>query len=340
MNIKKLVEFIEKLASEDQKTIYEAIYPMIRKSSDNVSDYIQDIREQRFASKPHCPYCGSPHIIGHGKYRGRQRYKCKGCDKTYNDLSCSPLAGTHYPDKWAKHIVLLLEKAVLKRVAEELDIHISTAYYWRHKALTALCALNMDEMHGIIESDEKFFLESNKGKNQVKRYGLRKPRKRGGKAKKRGISDEQVCVIVAMDRAGAIISKTAGRGRITDKEIETSIGSYIPDDAILCTDAATNFSAFAKGRKITHKATNANKKRRVVEKIYHIQHVNSYHSRMENLINRYFRGVSTKHLDKYLAWQRFLELNKNVDKVALKKNLLTAVFKADSYTPVAALRPT
>ena len=88
MNIEKLIALIEKLASDDKKAIYEAIYPMIRKSSDSVSDYIQDIREQRFASKPHCPYCGSPHIIGHGKYRGRQRYKCKDCDKTYNDLSC------------------------------------------------------------------------------------------------------------------------------------------------------------------------------------------------------------------------------------------------------------
>lgn len=231
-----------------------------------------------------------------------------------------------------------LRESRLKRVSEELDIHISTAYYWRHKALTALCALDMDEMHGIIESDEKFFLESNKGKNQVKRYGLRKPRKRGGKAKKRGISNEQVCVIVAMDRAGAIISKTAGRGRNTDKEIETSIGSYILDDAILCTDAATNFSAFAKGRNITHKAINANKNRRVVEKIYYIQHVNSYHSRMENLINRYFRGVSTKHLDKYLAWQRFLELNKNVDRVALKKNMLRAIFKADCVSTTIMMR--
>jgi hypothetical protein len=53
---------------------------------------------------------------------------------------------------------------------------------------------------GIAEADETFFLKSLKGKKQ----GMtRAPRKRGGKASKRGLSDEQVPVLICRDRNGS-----------------------------------------------------------------------------------------------------------------------------------------
>ncbi|QNU04781.1 IS1595 family transposase [Peribacillus butanolivorans] len=89
----------------------------------------------------------------------------------------------------------------LRTIAKELRIHLSTAFYWRHKVLFALQALGHQKLLGIIESDETFFLESNKGKKNITH---RKPRKRGGSASKRGISKEQICVVVAQDRNGKI----------------------------------------------------------------------------------------------------------------------------------------
>ena len=32
-----------------------------------------------------CPHCLSADIFGHGDYKGRKRYKCKECKKTFND---------------------------------------------------------------------------------------------------------------------------------------------------------------------------------------------------------------------------------------------------------------
>lgn len=52
-------------------------------------------------------------------------------------------------------------------------------------------------------------LESDKGKKHIH---YRKPRKRGGVAKKRGISKEQICVVVAHDRNGQILSQTEEQG--------------------------------------------------------------------------------------------------------------------------------
>lgn len=196
----------------DQQELYEELYSIVNRSTNSLSAYMDDIREARFASKPHCPHCESENIKGHGKYRGRQRYKCKDCGKTFNDTTASPLAGTHYPDKWAEYIQCMIEGKTLQQTADQLDIHISTAFYWRHKVLIALNAMESDFLQGLVESDEKFFLESNKGKNQVAKTGKRKARKRGGVASKRGLSSEQVCIVVAMDREGHIVNKTAGRG--------------------------------------------------------------------------------------------------------------------------------
>jgi hypothetical protein len=63
---------------------------------------------------------------------------------------------------------------------------MSTAFFWRHNILASLLANDLDYLSGIVEADETMFLESHKG---TKNIDFRKPLKRGGKAKKRGLSD-------------------------------------------------------------------------------------------------------------------------------------------------------
>lgn len=148
-----------------------------------------------------------------------------------------------------------------------------------------------------------------------------------------------MCVLVAMDRNGHMVYKKAGYSRISAKKINTTIGSYISDDAILCTDSARNYIHFAKDDTLKHYKVNGNKKQYVVDEIYHVQHVNSYHSRLEDWTNRHFRGVATKYMDNYLSWHYFLELNRKLDRNALKKELLTTIIKPDKITTVGSLRP-
>lgn len=65
------------------------------------------------------------------------------------------------------------------------------------KLLNALKQIDFEHFDGIIEIDETYFLYSQKGQRGITE---RKPRKRGGKSKHRGISHEQVCILVARDR--------------------------------------------------------------------------------------------------------------------------------------------
>src|ERR1700760_1033295 len=86
------------------------------------------------------------------------------------------------------------------KAAARCGVHYTTAFRWRHRFLASLAGDKPKALAGIVEGDETFILESFKGK----RSGMpRKSRKRGGASAKRGISAEQIPVLVARDRQGA-----------------------------------------------------------------------------------------------------------------------------------------
>jgi transposase-like protein len=298
---------------------------------------LQELRDARFTKGFVCPLCGSTSVKRNGKVEGRQRYYCKTCCKTFGDTSSSVLSGTHYPEKWVQYFEFMVQGLSLRKIAKALEIHVSTAFYWRHKILLALSTKLNNPLTGIIEADETYFLESLKGKNCVKRLGDRKARKRGGVAKKRGISCEQVCVLVATDRNGEIISRVAGKGRTTNEQIDDVLGHHLKNIACLCTDSATNFVAYAKGKGFEHQILNANKGERVKKGIYHIQHVNNYHKRLKDWMAR-FGGVATKYLDHYLTWFRFLEQHKSISNRAKKQDMLIQSFTNSWHIKTQFLR--
>jgi len=63
------------------------------------------------------------------------------------------------------------------------------------------------------------------------------------------------------------------------------------------------------------------RKLRVIKRIYHIQNVNAYHSRLKRWMQR-FNGVATKYLDNYLIWFRFLDAHSRQAMEAKKADLM------------------
>jgi transposase-like protein len=260
---------------------------------------------QHMKRKVHCPNCDSASVKGHGKYRDRRRYKCLLCGQTFNDLTQTPLAGIHSAEKMIQFASRMARGgSSLRKSAEEFEISLPTAFNWRHRIIQGYSVAPMRKLKGIAEADETFFLFSEKGNKSVSKQ--RKPRKRGGKASKRGISDEQVPLIVGCDREGELVLGVAGRGRISLKNIEEVLGNRIADDATLCTDSHPSFRAFAKANEIKYRPVNISKGCRVAEKIFHIQHVNSAHTRLKGWLARFY-GVSTKYLDNYAQWFGLME---------------------------------
>ena len=158
------------------------------------------IIEGRFAAAASCPHCESKRVIRHGHANGLQRYRCREFGKTFSALTGTPLCGLHKRGKWLDQAGALRVGLTLHQVADALCIHVSTAHRWRHRFLAQPKTVQPRALTGIAEADETMFLLSFKGK----RSGLgRSARKRVGRAAKRGLSHEQVPVLVARDRAGA-----------------------------------------------------------------------------------------------------------------------------------------
>jgi hypothetical protein len=86
----------------------------------------------------------------------------------------------------------------------------------------------------------------------------------------------------------------------------------------LCSDGFRPYIKFAQSNDLIHKRLNVAAGVQVIEKVFHIQNVNAYHSRLKCGVGR-FHGVATKYLESYLGWFRFLDTNKNPNKNNLFK---------------------
>jgi len=74
------------------------------------------------------------------------------------------------------------------------------------------------------------------------------PRQRGGNAKLRGISNEQVAVIVTADRVSEIDMTVARLERIKKADIQKAIGERVSEQTILCSDSHVCYKGFARDR--------------------------------------------------------------------------------------------
>jgi hypothetical protein len=78
----------------------------------------------------------------------------------------------------------------------------------------------------------------------------------------------------------------AGKGRIKSTDIYKVLGQYLDTLALLCSDTATNYKKFAKDKGLQHEMVNMRKGIYVKKSIYHIQHVNAYHKRLKQFMER------------------------------------------------------
>jgi len=139
-----------------------------------------------------CAHCSHPKYVKFGIDKGSQRYKCKLCKRSFTEYTGTWMAGLQRKDKIEDYLALMLEEKSLDKIKETLSINKKTAFDWRHKILASLSENDKDSFTGITESDETFFLNSEKGRT----VSHRESRKRGGTSKTRGISNDQVAVIV------------------------------------------------------------------------------------------------------------------------------------------------
>jgi transposase-like protein len=266
---------------------------------------VLEVVETCFELKPSCPHCAGIRLSRYGFASGLQHYRCQSCRKTFNALTGTPLARLRHKPKWLVYLAAVAESKTVRRSAAEAGVHRNTSFRWRHRFLATISLDRPDVLEGITEADETYLLESDKGKRGLSR----KPRKRGGSAQQRGISGEQVCILVARDRSGHTLDFVTGNGPLTKTRLADALGPVLATDALLVSDGNPTYRAFCRAEGISHEAVNLSQGQRV-NGAFHVQNVNAYHSRFKRWLDR-FHGVATVYLPHYLGWRRVFEQHPN-----------------------------
>lgn len=296
----EITNLFKTLPLEDQQEV------LLELSRINITESINLIKSRGVAldnKDGHCPHCKSLNYVKYGSDKGSKRYKCKNCNKTFTEYTGTWMAGIHKKDLLLPYIELMKQEKSLDTIKSELKINKKTAFDWRHKVLSSLEEVNKDKFKGITESDETFFLKSDKGSRSLDR----KPYKRGRKVGKKGLGKDHVAVIATKGRTDGLDLTVATLGRIKKQDIKNAVGSRVDDKTVLCSDGHVSYKGFAKDLQIEHHVIRGDLKEFVKNKKYHIQHINSLHNGVKKWIDNKFWGVSTKYLQKYMNWYRIKE---------------------------------
>lgn len=318
--IKDALDIIKKLTATEQEKLTTILLSSVVFKTTSIETYLT---EQRFAKGKVCPLCGCTHVVRNGHRKdGTQKYICKDCGKSFVIATNSIVSGTHKEfEVWQKYIECMMNGFSVRKSADICGINKDTSFIWRHKILDALQIMADNvSLDGIVEADETFFPISYKG-NHIKSATFtmpRAPHERGHESHLRGISHEKVCVPCAVNRNGMSIAKITNTGRVSTKDLHRLYDGRIQKDTVLITDKMNSYTRFANKNDLQLVQLKTGKTKKG---IYNIQHINSYHSELKRFLHQ-FKGVSTKYLNNYLAWNNFVNYAKETD--AEKKNIFIA----------------
>lgn len=257
--------------------------------------------ETRFEAAPACGHCHSTSFCSWGRASGMRRYKCRGCERTFNALTGTPLAQLHRRDAWLDYARALVDRVSLRKAAKRSGVCLETSFRWRHRFLQSVRDKRPTVVTGIVEADETMILKSAKGS---KKLVGRAPRKRGGKPKKTGTSPDDYDIILIMrDR-----HKTTTDHILPDFEgatFDAVMDPVVSPDSVLVTDGRASYRTFARERGMDHVAIVASRGEHA-KGGFHIQNVNAYTSRLKAWMAP-FNGVASKYLANYLGWRRMIE---------------------------------
>ena len=251
-----------------------------------------------------CPCCGDAgaRFIKRGRSGRKQRYQCKSCGNRFTFDAGKLTAHSHQTEQaWVTFIRDTLSLKSLDECAANISVSHPTAFFMRHKLLSFLeeAIQGGALLEGVIEADEAYVLESQKGVPVT----TRNPRKHGETATKRGLSDEHFCVCVAADRDGRIVARCVNRGNPSAEDIGKALAERINESGVFLCDGKKAYNQLIRDKKCEKVILKSHED---YNKAYHLNTVNGLHARLKAMLHRY-HGVSSKYLNRYLALFTALE---------------------------------
>jgi transposase-like protein len=252
-----------------------------------------------------CVRCGSISIVRRGRTgSGSQRWYCKDCRRTFTANVGRVLGMSKLPvETWMTYVEAFIDQLSLRDCMDKCGVGLRTAWFMRRRIIECIQRYNpsFNAVAGDrVEIYETYFRDSYKG---CRKGTMPRPaRKSGRKAAKRGLSKQQVCVVTGIDDVGASFLVVSGSGMLGKERAYKVLNGRIGKSALAVTDKAGTYPAFLNHLGATLERTDASGRA--------INRVNSLHARLKDFMHG-FKGVSTKHLQSYLAWFQWTEAFKS-----------------------------
>ncbi len=261
--------------SLEELTAYLKEYEKVRQVK--VLDQINQMKQEEIQTKLEalspvsaCPSCNSDNFVKNGSRYGLQRYYCKNCKTTFSVTTDTFMEGTTWTwEVWVKLVHMTVNNYSLDEMLDALEkdynltgLNRKSVHLARHKLLYAMSLMPKPTLTGIVQVDETFFRENQKGTRTDLGKKLinvlpnvievRLPR-RGYSPSRLGVmSSEYACVVCAVDNRNHAISIITSMGKADPKMFTDHFDQYFQDITYLCSDGSPIYKDYCGLKSIPH----------------------------------------------------------------------------------------
>lgn len=324
----ELHEILSKLTPEEQKKLLEQLgrippQPPPKPQPKDTKVYC-------------CIHCGSANYKRHGTTsKGLQRFICKDCGKTFSENYGDSLRYSHLSeDTWKEMLRGFVEELSIPKIANNVGCSTKTVWLAKTKVNQALMTMYgyKELFQGQTQADEYYTRAAFKGKRDPEFfiYTLRRmPRHHRNYYEKvewlenaglyeklqreepefleelladepkmkRGISNEQVCILTLVDQQGKLYLEPVSVGRLEKAMAKEKLKPrYTPSSSnVLVTDDHNAYNRVLYGTGAKHEVVNS---KAHTKGKYNLAKVNSVHSALASYMDSTKGKVfNTKYLD-------------------------------------------
>ena len=227
--------------------------------------------------EPICPQCGSTNIRKNGKRGKIQRYQCRECGTHLTALTNTILDKSKYSwDVWVEVVQQLIAgqttEYTQQKIMEDLhcpEIDYHTVWHMRMKVMYAISHIPSPTLRGVIQIDDTYLREGQKGSRNLEncypeKLGKREPRY-GYVASIAGtMGSEFTAITTAIDGSGHCVCRALQLGgAMPEALVADFIAAHTSDVAFICSDCDANYIRVFRKMNLPHYTKPSNYSKRV-----------------------------------------------------------------------------
>lgn len=284
------VDRVFSLSKEQFEQLQEAVF--LRKNKEKYGVTTFEELAEKYHKKQVCPRCGSHDCSLNGHTPdGKQRYICHDCGQPFTILSETIFHSSNKDfDTWARYLVMMTFNVPLEMTEETLDISHPTALLWRHKVFATISDYQENlVLHRRIWIDETYIFDS-------------RVLHEDGYKRKRGLSKDLICIVVAIDTNGNAYAVICGHGKPSSARIYNALKNHIEPGSTIVHDGEKAHNKLIKEQRCISEAYIADNSPEYLMKMALINNMCAW---LKRYLYR-FIGMEMRYLQDYLNWFVYL----------------------------------